>query len=138
MKFRVLFIFLLIGSTAPTQAQDFLSQHTSPVSVRLLSDDNGVLKEEKDMSYSPETFCFEEEFFCSMEQGRCICDVYSCNEEANQKEYWLEISGTLAQTYCLKPSLLNELTGLCLCNQNVPYCRSCTIPREPDYPVPKI
>jgi len=138
MKVWAIFVTLFLGLTVTASAEDFASKHTQQISVRLLSDNNGVLKEEKDMECTPETCCFEEKYYCAMEQGRCICDIYNCKEDDSQKEYWLEISGTLAQVYCLQPYLLHELTGLCQCNPSrTPYCGRCSILPGPEIKVPR-
>lgn len=140
IKLRVLFT-LFLGMPILANAQDFTSKHTQELVVRVLSDDNGVIKEEKGIFCTPQTCCFKEEFYCFMERGRCICDIYSCKEDKNQKEYWLEISGTLAATYCRQPRLLHEYTGLCLCDPDQdPVCTGeCDPPADeicaaPTYP----
>jgi hypothetical protein len=137
MKVWALFVTLFLGVTVSASAADFASKHTQPIAMRYLSDDNGTLKEEKYMKCTPTTCCFEEKFYCSMEQGRCICDIYNCKEGEKQKEYWLEISGTQAQIYCMQPHLLHELTGLCLCNPSrTPYCGRCSILPGPEITIP--
>lgn len=72
-----------------------------------------------------------------MENGKCICDIYYCKEDKNQKEYWLELAGTLAATYCRQPRLLHEYTGLCVCDPDQdPVCGECNPPADEIYAVP--
>lgn len=127
MKLLITFLAISIGFGSQAHAQDFLSRHTKPVTQRILSDDNGKIAEEKELICTAESCCFEEAFLCSMEQGRCICDIYRCDEGSDQKEYWIEIAGIQAQTYCMNPDLLYKLTRINKCTQNKPYCRRCVL-----------
>lgn len=128
INLRVLFA-LFLSMPVLANAQDFTSKHTQQITVRVLSNDNGVIKEEKDIFCTPQTCCFKEKFYCFMESGKCICDIYYCKEDKNQKEYWLEIAGTLAETYCRQPHLLHEYTGLCVCDPDQdPVCGECNPP----------
>lgn len=130
-------LVLFLGLPISVNAQSYKTLYTQPVSVRVISDDNGVIQEEKDISCTPQTCCFKESFYCFMEGGRCLCDIHYCQEDANQKEYWLELSGSLAALYCRKPRLLHEYMGLCLCDPDQdPICGECNPPPpEMDFPL---
>lgn len=127
---RVLFV-LLIGYPLGVNGQSFMSKHVKPVTVRILSDDNGLIQEEHFIC-NAKTCCFSEEYYCFMDAGRCICDIYACGEGTGQKPYWIEITGTLALKYCFNPRLVHQLTGLCLCDPaKKPPCGRCNPPPDP-------
>jgi len=121
MKTLKMLLVFLIGFPIIANANTISSKHIKPLTIRILSDDNGLIKEEE-LGCTGKTCCFEENYYCSLEAGKCICDIYMCQEASNQKEYWMEMTGFLAENYCEKPHLLHELTGLCLCDSAQMLC----------------
>lgn len=119
MKLLSILLVLLIGFPSFVHATSISSRHIKPLSIRIMSDDNGLIQEEK-LCCTRQTCCFDENYYCSMEDGKCICDINMLKESPNQKEYWMEITGILSMAYCEKPQLLHKLTTLCLCEQLQP------------------
>jgi len=119
MKILEILLVLLIGFQSFANATSISSKFVKPLTIRIMSDDNGLIKEEK-LCCTRETCCFKENYYCDMEDGKCICDLYMPKEGPNQKEYWMEITGILSGAYCEKPQLLHKLTSLCLCDQLQP------------------
>lgn len=132
MKFMQILLVFLIGAPSLAWGQTLTSGHTKPFEIRILSDEKGVIKEEK-LSLTPQTFCFKEAYYCSMEEGKCICDLHRCNNPSPEKEYWIEITGILSETDCGLPHPLHNMTGLCLCayNKSNP-CEDCNPPYSED------
>jgi len=123
---RILGILLILLMEFPicANASSISGQYLKPLMIKILSDNNGVAKEEH-MKCTGQTCCFEENYYCAIEGGVCVCDLYMCNEGPTQKEYWMELSGFNARMYCEDPHLLHKLTGLCLCSPNkTPSCVS--------------
>lgn len=124
------FFALFIGSVSLVYAQQesFRMQYVKPIVVKIFSDHKGVIKEEG-IRCTPQTCCFSERFYCSMDNGRCFCDLHLCNQSRDKKNYWMEITGTEAERYCGRARRLHELTNLCLCDpdKDIP-CIECNQP----------
>ena len=119
MKILEILLVLLIGFPSFAKAYNISSKYVKPLTIRIISDDNGFIQEEK-VCCTRETCCFKENYYCAMESGRCICDIDMLPAGSNQKEYWMEITGMLSGKYCEKPQLLHTLTTLSLCDELQP------------------
>lgn len=128
---------LLLGYSTIVCAveQDGSALHPiKPIEIRIISRDDMGLDKREYFQCTPKTCCFSENFYCFMEKGHCVCDLYVCGpQKAPNKTYWMKIVGTEAERYCGRPHLLHELTRLCICdpNKTIP-CDECN-PPAPSY-----
>jgi hypothetical protein len=130
MKYIFFLLVFLTGPSCLGGIEELPVRHGKPLLMRIMSDDDGNIVEEK-FQCTSNTCCFEELFYCDMEEGKCICDIYRCGETPNKKEYWIELTGVEAETICGRAHLMYRYTGLCLCDRNKqPPCGQCSFPLD--------
>lgn len=140
MKFLGGFFALFIGCASIVHANKdgFKLQYVKPITIKIFSSNKGNIKEES-LRCTPQTCCFSERFYCYMDNGRCFCDLHLCNQDTDDKSYWMEIIGTEAEIYCGRAHKLHALTNLCLCDpdKDIP-CDECNRPITPPSTNPRV
>lgn len=134
--FVFFFLFLVSVNFGYAIKQGYQLEYNKPIIIKVFSEsEQGVIRQES-IPCSPQSCCFAERFICFMEDGKCICDLHHCNGWfGDSKNYWMEISGFLAERYCGRFRLMHSLTQLCRCDPNKePPCGTCNPPMTPFNP----